>query len=63
MVFTRDVLEKLIETACDNCHHTYTCSSSEELQGKYCVRCFCEVAAQFIAAVDIIEVKEKHGTR
>lgn len=62
MVFTRDVLEKLIETACDNCHYTFTCSSSEELQRLYCVSCFCKVAAQFIAAEDIIEEKKEHGT-
>lgn len=62
MVFTRDVLEKLIETACDNCHYTYTCSSSEELHGKYCANCFCEVAAHFIEAVHIIEEKKEHGT-
>lgn len=62
MVFTRDVLEKLIETACDNCHHTYTCSSSEELHGKYCVNCFCEAASHFIEAVHIIEEK-KHAAR
>lgn len=56
MVFTQDVIEALVEVACDRCHYTYTCSSEEELQNEHCADCVCEKAMHFI------EEKKEHGT-
>lgn len=48
MVYTQDVIESLVEAACDHCHYTYTCGSDEELQNEHCADCFCETAMHFI---------------
>lgn len=51
MLFTTDVIERLIEEACDICHHTYTCRSDDELTETYCSACYFNRLNEFIRMV------------
>lgn len=55
MTFTRDVIEELIEAACDRCIFTFICSQ-EELD-EHCDRCICEKTNNYIEEMIL------HGTK
>ncbi len=50
MFFTRDVLDKLIEEACDKCHWPYVCQTDDELQD-HCKECYIDKIAEFLAVL------------